>query len=209
MIDLYAAPTTNGLRARIALEECGLDYTLHRVNMKEREHKAPEFLAMNPMGMTPVIVDHDGPGGTAITMAQSIGILFYLAEKSGKFLPTDPAARATFWDPMMNTATDMGPTYGAVSFVGRWPSEHAEEAACAKEHFQQRFRDFCAVWEEKLSGQRYCAHNQVTIADFSLFGLVTRAKASYPEMATGFANLDRWHDEIAARPGVQKALNFN
>ena len=63
MIDLYAAPTTNGLRAKIMLDETGLDYTLRRVNMQAREHKTPEFLAMNPMGLTPVIVDHDGPGG--------------------------------------------------------------------------------------------------------------------------------------------------
>ncbi len=110
MIDLYAAPTTNGLRAKIAMDECGLDYTLRKVNMREKEHKTSEFLAMNPMGMTPVIVDHDGPGGTTVTMAQSIAILFYAAEKSGRFLPTDPVARANCWDPMMNTATDIGPT---------------------------------------------------------------------------------------------------
>jgi len=205
MIDLYAAPTTNGLRAKIMLDECGLDYTLHKVNMKEGEHKTPAFLAMNPMGLTPVIVDQDGPGGKAVTIPQSIAILFYLAEKSGKFLPQDPAARAAFWDPMMNTATDIGPTYGAVAFISRWP----EENPTATEHFQQRFRDYCDVWDMKLSGQRYCAGDAVTIADFSFFGIFTRAKSNYAAMATGFANLDRWHDEIGARPGVQKGLNFD
>lgn len=205
MIDLYAAPTTNGLRAKITLEECGLDYVLHKVNMKEREHKTPEFLAMNPMGMTPVIVDHDGPGGQTVTMAQSIAILFYAAEKSGKFLPTDPVARANFWDPMMNTATDFGPTYGAVAFISRWPEENAD----AKENFQQRFRDFCGVWDAKLANQHYCAGDDVTIADFSFFGIFVRAQSTYAEMATGFANLDRWYGEIAARPGVQKGMNFD
>ena len=67
MIDLYAAPTTNGLRAKITLDECGLDYTLHKVNMHDQEQKTPEFLAMNPMGMTPVIIDQDGPDGKPIT----------------------------------------------------------------------------------------------------------------------------------------------
>jgi GST-like protein len=205
MIDLYAAPTTNGLRAKIMLDETGLDYKLRRVNMQAREHKSLEFLAMNPMGLTPVIVDHDGPGGKAITIPQSIAILFYLAEKSGKFLPRDPAARAAFWDPMMNTATDIGPTYGAVAFISRWP----EADPGATENFQQRFCEYCEVWDAKLADQRYCAGDKVTIADFSFFGIFTRAKSNYAAMATGYANLDRWHDEIAARPGVQKGLNFD
>lgn len=205
MIDLYAAPTTNGLRAKIMLDECGLDYTLRRVNMQAREHKTPEFLALNPMGLTPVIVDHDGPGGKAITVPQSVAILFYLAEKAGRFLPQDPAARAAFWDPMMNTATDIGPTYGAVAFISRWP----EEDPVANGHFQERFRGYCAVWDDKLAGQRYCAGDEVTIADFSFFGIFTRARSNYAAMASGFANLERWHEEIAARPGVQKGMNFD
>ena len=205
MIDLYAAPTTNGQRAKIMLDETGLDYTLHRVNMQAREHKTPEFLAMNPMGQTPLIVDHDGPGGKAITIPQSIAILFYLAEKSGKFLPQDPVARAAFWDPMMNSATDIGPTYGAVAFISRW----SEENPAANENFQQRFREYCAVWDVKLANQRYIAGDEVTIADFSFFGIFHRAKSNYAAMATGFTNLDCWHDEIHARPGVQKGLNFD
>ncbi len=205
MIDLYAAPTTNGLRAKITLDECGLDYTLHKVNMHDQEQKTPEFLAMNPMGMTPVIIDQDGPDGKPITMAQSIAILFYLAEKSGRFLPRDPAARAAFWDPMMNTATDFGPTYGAIMFISRW----SDENPLAKAQFQQRFREYCRIWDAKLANQRNCAGEEVTIADFSLFGIFTRAKSVYAEMANGFGNLDRWHDEISARPGVQRGMKFD
>ena len=107
MIHLYAAPTTNGIRAKVTLEECGLGYKLHNVDMKAGEHKTPEYLAMNPMGMTPVIIDEEGPGGEKITIPQSIGIMFYLAEKVGKFIPTDPLARAAFWNPMMNATTDI------------------------------------------------------------------------------------------------------
>ena len=80
MIYLYAAPTTNGIRAKVTLDECGLNYELHRVDMKAGEHKTPEYLAMNPMGMTPVIIDEEGPGDEEITIPQSIGIMFYLAE---------------------------------------------------------------------------------------------------------------------------------
>ena len=94
MIDLYAAGTSNGMRARIALEECGLPYKLNFVDLAKGEHKTPQFLAMNPNGQIPVIVDHEGPGGKPLTLSQSTAILLYCAEKSGKFLPKDPAARA-------------------------------------------------------------------------------------------------------------------
>lgn len=92
MIEFHGAPTTNRIRVKVMLDESGLDYRLHKVDMRAREHKSPEFLALNPMGQTPVIVDHDAAGGR-LAMGQSIAILFYLAEKSGRFLPADPAAR--------------------------------------------------------------------------------------------------------------------
>ena len=93
MIDLYAAGTSNGMRARMALEECGLPYTFHRIDLTKGEHKTPQFLAMNPFGQIPVLVDSDGPGGKPVTLHQSTAILLYAAEKSGKHLPKDLAAR--------------------------------------------------------------------------------------------------------------------
>ena len=84
MIDLYAAPTSNGMRARIALEECGLAFTLHRIAVDKGEHRTPQFLALNPNAAIPVIVDRDGPGGQPLTLTQSTAILIYCAEKSGK-----------------------------------------------------------------------------------------------------------------------------
>src|SRR5205809_8000992 len=93
MIDLYAAGTSNGMRARIGLEECGLAYNFHPLDLGKGEQKSPSFLAMNPNGQIPVIVDSDGPGGKPVTVSQSVAVLLYCAEKSGKFLPKDPAAR--------------------------------------------------------------------------------------------------------------------
>src|SRR5205085_7116645 len=81
MIDLYAAGTSNGMRGRIALEECGLAYNLHPIDLTKGEHKTPQFLALNPMGQIPVIVDHEGPGGKPVTLSQSSAILLYAAEK--------------------------------------------------------------------------------------------------------------------------------
>jgi len=203
MIDLYAAPTTNGLRAKITLEECGLDYTLHRVNMAEKEHKTPEFLKLNPLGQTPVIIDQDAPGGP-LTMCQSMAILFYVCEKAGKYIPTDPAKRAAFWEPVMHAATELGPGYGAIPFITRWEQQDDH----AKDMFVNRYRTHMDHCDAILAKQQYFAGNEITLADFAAFGIITRAKSTYPEMGEGFANVDRWHDELAARPGVQKGLDF-
>src|ERR687895_2773627 len=90
MIDLYAAGTSNGIRARIALEECGLAYKLHPIALEKGENKTPQFTALNPNAQIPVIIDHEGPGGRPVTVAQSSAILIYAGEKSGKFMPKDP-----------------------------------------------------------------------------------------------------------------------
>ncbi|MEO8038774.1 MAG: glutathione S-transferase N-terminal domain-containing protein, partial [Betaproteobacteria bacterium] len=87
MIDLYFAPTANGYRATVALEECGLSYRLHSLDIAKGEARTPEFLKINPAGLIPVIVDHEGPGGTPMTLSQSAAIIMYAAEKSSRFLP--------------------------------------------------------------------------------------------------------------------------
>jgi GSH-dependent disulfide-bond oxidoreductase len=204
MIDLYAAPTSNGIRAKIMLDECDLAYTLHKVNLREGEHKTPEFRAMNPFAMTPVIVDGDGPGGRPVTISQSVAILFYLAEKSGRFLPQDPAARAAFWDPMMSIATDIGPTYGAMVFAGRVAEPHEP----TRQAFLGRMRDYLTIWDGKLQATDFCAGHEVSIADFALFGIHARTEATFPEACRGLGGLSRWFDAMKARPGVQKGLDF-
>ena len=94
MIDLYTANSSNGQRAAIILEECGLSHRVHKYDLFKGEHKNPEFLAINPAGSIPVIVDSDGPGGMPITLAQSCAILLYASEKTGKFMPgTSPTGR--------------------------------------------------------------------------------------------------------------------
>ncbi len=91
MIELYAFPTPNSVKVTIMLEEVGADYRLTRINIRSGEQKTPEFLALNPNGKIPVIVDSEGPGGGPITIVESAAILIYLAEKFGKLIPTDPA----------------------------------------------------------------------------------------------------------------------
>ena len=204
MIDLYAAGTSNGIRARIALEECGLAYTLHPVNLQKGEQKTAAFLAMNPHGQIPVIVDQDGPGGKPLTLSQSSAILLYCAEKTGKYLPRDPAARAAALQATMSASTDVTPVFGALFAVLQSKEPHAPTV----ELFKGRMRGFFHVWNELLGKRKYCAGDEVTIADFSLYAGYARVKAAQPELVEGLPNLDRWAGEMGARPAIQRALKF-
>jgi GST-like protein len=204
MIDLYAAGTANGIRARIALEECGLAYTLHPVDLSKGEQRAPSFLALNPNGQIPVIVDPEGPGGKPVTVSQSVAVLLYCAEKSGKFLPKDPATRPAFWQALMSATSDMSAMVTAILTLSRAKDQHGP----ALEVFKTMWKNYLTVWDSRLDRQRYAAGNEVTIADFALFGAVGRMRSVQPALVEGFPNVTRWADEMAARPAFQRALKF-
>jgi GST-like protein len=204
MIDLYAAGTSNGMRARIALEECGLEYKLNPIALEKGENKTPQFTALNPNAQIPVIVDHDGPGGKPVTISQSSAILVYAAEKSGKFMPKDPAARPAFWQALMSASTDMTPTLGSIFQIVRGRDPHAPSA----DLFKGRWRQYLKVWDERFAKQKYAAGNEVTIADFSLYAGYARCKSTIPELCEGVPSVERWAKEMAARPAIQRALKF-
>jgi GST-like protein len=204
MIDLYAAGTSNGMRARMALEECGLAYTFHPVALAKGEHRTPQFLAMNPNAQIPVIVDRDGPGGKPLTLSQSTAILLYCAEKSGKYLPRDGAARAAMWQALMSASTDITPIFGALFAVLQSKEPHAPSAQL----FRERLRQFFQVWDERLAAQKYAAGSELTVADFSLFAGYARIKGAAPEVLAGLPHLERWASEMGARPAMQRALKF-
>jgi GST-like protein len=204
MIDLYAAPTSNGMRARIALEECGLEYTLHPINLQKGEHKTPGFLAMNPNGQIPVMVDRDGPGGKPLTISQSGAILMYAAEKSGRFMPKDPAARAAMWQALMSAATDVTPTFGAAFGIQGSKDPHAPSI----ELFRGRIQAYVKVWDDVLARRRYLAGDEVTIADLSAYAIYARLKGAAGELLAGLTNVERWAGEMGARPAIQRALKF-
>jgi GST-like protein len=204
MIDLYAAGTSNGMRARIALEECGLAYKLHPVALEKGENKTPQFTALNPNAQIPVIVDRDGPGGKELTLSQSSAILIYAGEKSGKFMPKDPAARAAFWQALMSASTDMTPTLGSIFQIVRGKDPHGPSA----ELFKNRWKQYLKVWDARLGKQKYAAGNEITLADFSLYAGYARAKGSVAELCEGCPNVARWAEEMAARPAIQRALKF-
>ena len=204
MIDLYAAGTSNGMRARIALEECGLPYTLHPVDIAKGEHKTPQFLAMNPNGQIPVIVDRDGPGGKPLTLSQSTAILVYAAEKSGKFMPKDPAVRAAMLQALMSASTDVTPIFGAYFACARAKEPHAPSV----QMFKDRVRSFFKVWDDTFASRKFCAGDEVSIADFSLYAGYARIKGAAPDAVEGMPNVARWGEAMAARPAIQRALKF-
>ena len=206
MIDLYAAGTSNGMRARIALEECGLQYHWHPIDLTKGEHKTPQFLALNPNGQIPVIVDSEGPGGQKITLSQSSAIMIYCAEKSGKLIPNDPAKRAAMLEAYMSASTDITPMFGAVNACVR--AKDPAPYAAAGDMFKARLKSYFKVWDDKLSKRKYAAGDEVTIADLSLYAGYWRTKGAFPELVAGMPSLERWGDEIGARPGVQRALKI-
>jgi GST-like protein len=204
MIDLYAAGTSNGMRARMALEECGLAYQLHPIALDKGENKTPQFLAMNPNAQIPVIVDNEGPGGKPLTLSQSTAILIYCAEKSGKFIPKDGGARAATWQALASASTDISPLLGSIFAVVRSKEPQAPIGGA----FKERFKEYLKVWDDKLGKHKYAAGNEMTIADISLYAGYVRAKGAQPDLCAGLAHLDRWSKELGARPAMQRAVKF-
>lgn len=205
MIDLYAAPTSNGVRAKIMLDECGLPYTLHRMNLQAGDHKKPEYLKLNPVGAIPTIVDSDGPGGRPVTTAQSVAILTYLAEKTGKFIPADPVKRVSLNEALFNVAVDISGSLAAAFTLNRAKEPHKPSV----EAFGARYTDYLKIWDGRLAKQKHCMGDEVTIVDLALFGVVQRGNQVMPQLTEGLGNLNRWTAEIAARPGVKKGLDFS
>ena len=204
MIDLYAAPTSNGLRAKIMLDETGLDYTLHPVNLAEGANQSADYLALNPMGLIPTIVDSDGPDGKPFTLTQSMAILTYLAGKSGKFMPDRLSMDMIFWRDIMNIATDMTGVLMAILTIGRMENPHQP----TMDDFGARFNRYLTYWDGLMADRKYAAADEVTIADFAFFPVVYRARAVVPQFTEGCPNIDRWYADIGARPGVLKGLDF-
>ena len=204
MIDFYTSSTGNGRRAAIALEECGLAHTVHRLDLAKGDAKQPSFLKINPAGMIPVIIDPAGPGGKAITVTQSGAIVLYCAEKSGKLLPKDPVRRIEAYEWFMQGATDLAPSSSALFYA----STHAPDKSAANmAYYQQRFLANCAIADARLKGRDFFAAD-FSIADVTVYPVALARKAVIDE-APGLANFKAWMARVAARPAIAKALAAN
>jgi len=201
MIDLYWAGTSNGLRASIALEECGLAYTLHKLDLPKREHKAPEYLKINPAGMIPAMIDSDGPGGKPITITQSGAIIHYCAEKAGRLIPRDPARKATAMQWFLQIASDVS---GSGTMLFWYGAAAPDKTPGNQEWLEKRFLTALSVCDQQLAGNEYLA-GEISIADVMLYPNYAGRKPLI-DKAGGFANLHRWGAAMAARPGVAKGM---
>jgi GSH-dependent disulfide-bond oxidoreductase len=203
MIDLYTAGTGNGFRAAIVLAESGLPHRIHKIDLSKGEQKTPEFLARNPAGAIPVLVDSEGPGGKALTLSQSGAIALYLAEKSGKFLPKDASRRALALQWFMQATTDVGPGSSMIFMSGgALPDKSPANTA----FFENRLLGFLRHCDRQLAGQDFLA-GELSLADLALYPVVASRKALV-DKAGDLSNLARWAAAMAARPGVQRGMTL-
>ncbi|HXF67018.1 MAG TPA: glutathione binding-like protein [Burkholderiales bacterium] len=202
MIDVYSWPTPNGHKVHIMLEETGLQYRVHGVNIREGDQFKPEFLRISPNNRIPAIVDHDGPGGRPISLFESGAILIYLAEKTGRLLPQDPHARYTTLQWLMWQMGGVGPMFGQANHFRRYAREKIPYAI---ERYTNEANRLTRVLDKRLGESRYVAGEDYTIADIAIFPWMRGAENRGVNLAD-YPNVRRWFDEIGARPAVQRGV---
>jgi GST-like protein len=200
MYHLYTAGTANGRRPAVMLEECGLPYVVHKVDLAKGDNKKPDFLKLNPQGAIPVLVE--GEGEKRQVLSQSGAILLHLAEKTGKFLPKDPAERATALQWFMMVQTDVAPASSAIFHNSMAVPEKSEANI---KFFTDRFLGLLKTVDGRLKENKFVGGESPSIADFALITVVA-ARQDAIDKAPGLDAVKRWAREMKARPGIAKAL---
>ena len=199
MIDLYTWGTPNGIKISIMLEEIGLPYTVHTVNITKGDQMEPEFLAISPNNKIPAIVDSDGPDGAPISLFESGAILIYLADKTGKLLPTEARAHYDVLQWLMFQMGGVGPMFGQAHHFRKFAPE---DVPYAKERYTKETHRLYGVMDKRLSDHAYLA-GDYSIADIANWSWVARNEWHGIDWAD-FPNVKRWYDTIAARPAVER-----
>lgn len=203
MIDLHTTATANGFKASIMLEETGLAYRAINYNLVKGEHFKPEYVAITPVARMPSIVDHDAGGGEPVSVYGTAAILFYLAEKTGRFFPADPATRAKVYEWVGVVASDIGPAYsGQFAFNVLAP----EKLPWALEFYDKLCLRMVRTLEARLGQARYLAGDEYTIADMIAYPVPAVSMKRFPGSLEGFPNLARWTAEVGSRPAVQRGM---
>jgi GST-like protein len=201
MIDLYYWPTPNGHKVTIFLEETGVEYKIVPVNIRKGEQFEPSFLKISPNNRMPAIVDHDGPGKTPISLFESGAILLYLAEKTGKFMPTEMRARYNVVQWLMFQMAGIGPMMGQ---AGHFRNAAPEKIPYAIERYTNESRRLFGVMDKQLAANEYLA-GEYSIADMACYPWVRNAERE-PEQLEPLPNLRRWLAALGARPAVKRGL---
>ncbi|HLO79263.1 MAG TPA: glutathione S-transferase N-terminal domain-containing protein [Magnetospirillum sp.] len=203
MIDLYTWGTPNGRKVSIMLEEVGLPYRVHPIDISKGDQFTDSFVAINPNSKIPAIIDHDGPNGQKLPLFESGAILIYLAEKTGRFLPADPAGRYATLQWLMFQMGGVGPMFGQTHHFRRFAPEPIPYAI---ERYSKETRRLYGVLDKRLSQSEYVA-GDYSIADMAIFPWCQRADWQGIDLAADFPNVKRWYDCVAARPHVQKGMS--
>ncbi|WP_315778956.1 MULTISPECIES: glutathione S-transferase N-terminal domain-containing protein [unclassified Bradyrhizobium] len=210
-IQLYSLPTPNGVKVSIMLEETGLAYEPHTINFGTDDQKTPEFLSLNPNGKIPAIVDPDGPGGQPLGLFESGAILQYLAEKTGKFLPTDPARRWQTIQWLHFQMGGIGPMFGQLGFFHKFAGREYEDKRPLQRYVAES-RRLLSVLEARLDGRQWIMEDDYTIADIATLGWVRNLIGFYgARELVAFDELKQvpaWLERGLARPAVQRGLEI-
>ncbi len=201
MIDLYTWTTPNGRKVSIMLEECGLPYRTHPINIGKDEQFTPQFVAINPNSKIPAIIDADGPDGLPLTIFESGAILIYLAEKTGKFLAQRGRARSEALQWLMFQMGGVGPIFGQVHHFLRAAKQPVPYAI---ERYGKEKDRLYGVLDKHLKEHQYLA-GDYSIADIATYPWVARYEWHKTDLAA-VPNVKRWYDAISARPAVQRGM---
>jgi glutathione S-transferase/GST-like protein len=206
-IELYFWPTPNGWKVSIALEEMGLPYELKPVNIGAGEQFTPEFLAISPNNRMPAIVDHEGPGGKAISVFESGAILQYLGRKTGKFYPNDERGRVVVDEWLFWQMAGVGPMFGQASHFRNYAPNLVDDPLKIEysvNRYNNEVNRLIGVLDLRLEGRDFVA-GEYSIADMALYPWV-RVAAIFGQDMGAFPRVSVWLDRIAARPAVERGL---
>jgi GST-like protein len=203
MIDLYALTSPNVQKIYIMLEECGLPYKEHFVDVWKGEQYNPDFIKINPNSKIPAITDSDGPGGKPITIFESGAILMYLAEKTGKFMPKDPAKKYEVLQWLMVQLTGVGPMFGQWTHFKLFAPKTGNDYSVAR--YTSELNRLYKVLETRLGQAKYLGGDEYSIADIATFPWTRNHDAQGVKWDNN-PNLARWFKSIEERPAVKAAL---
>ena len=210
-IQLYSLPTPNGVKVSIMLEETGLAYEPHLIDIGKNETWEPEYLSLNPNGKIPAIIDPNGPDEKPLVLFESGAILIYLADKSGKFLPTDPAARYETLQWVFFQMAAIGPMFGQLGFFHKFAGREYEDKRPLQRYVAES-RRLLGVLEARLDGRQWIMDGDYTIADIASLGWVRNLIGFYgARELVAFDELKHvpaWLERGLARPAVQRGLEI-
>jgi GSH-dependent disulfide-bond oxidoreductase len=210
-LQLYSLPTPNGVKVSIMLEEIGLPYEPHTIDIGKNETFTPEYLSLNPNGKIPVIIDPDGPGGAPLGLFESGAILQYLAEKTGRLLPADAARRFETIQWVHFQMSAVGPMFGQVGYFYKFAGREIADKRPLERYVAESKR-LLGVLERRLDGRQWIMDDAYTIADISLLGWVRNLIGFYGARDIvefdSFGQVSVWLERGLARPAVQRGLQI-